>query len=114
MARGIEGMASRVRPELVDALMEAYVDWREECLALRYAYERWSNVTLDERNVAFAAYRAALDREEQASSVYAERTHLVVEELESSRKLLRRLRIGGRRQRVPASAAAAASSRNGS
>jgi cation transport regulator ChaC len=114
MPRGTEGMASRVRPELVDELMGAYVDWREECLALDNAYERWSNVPLDERNIAFAAYRAALDREEQASSVYAERTHLVAEELERSRKPLRWLRTRARRQRVPASAAAAASSRNGS
>jgi hypothetical protein len=95
MPHGTEGMASRVRPELVDGLdglMEAYVDWREECLALHNAYERWSSVPLDERNVAFAAYRAALDREEQASSVYAERTHLVADELASRRRPLRRLR----------------------
>jgi hypothetical protein len=114
MPREIRELASRVRPELVDELMEAYVDWREECHALHNAYECWSNVALDERNVAFAAYRAALDREEQASAVYAERTRVVVDELERSRKPLRRLRIRARRQRTAASAAEAASSRNGS
>ena len=92
MPRGINGMASRARSELVDELMDAYVDWREECIALEQAYARWSSVALDDRNVAFAAYTAALDREEQASSVYAERTHLVADELTSRRRPLRRLR----------------------
>ncbi len=85
-------MASRPPSELVDELMDAYVDWREECVALDQAYARWSSVPLDDRNVAFAAYTAALDREEQASSVYAERTHLVADELTSRRRPLRRLR----------------------
>jgi hypothetical protein len=51
--------------------MEIYVDWREECVWLRDAYERWLSVPIEERDLAFAAYRAALDREEQASAVYA-------------------------------------------
>lgn len=92
MPRAVRGMASRARSDLVDELMDAYVDWREECLALEEAYARWSSVALDERNVAFAAYTAALDREEQASSVYAKRTHLVADELASRRRPLRRLR----------------------
>ena len=45
-------MASRARSELVDELMDAYVDWREECFALEEAYARWSTVALDDRNVA--------------------------------------------------------------
>ena len=68
-------MASRLRSELVDELMDAYVDWREECNALRDAYDRWSTASPDERSLAFVAYSAALDRE--ASAVYAERTQLV-------------------------------------
>ena len=52
-------MGSRVRRELIDDLMQAYLDWRTECLALHVAYERWSGGTAaDERGLAFAAYRA--------------------------------------------------------
>ncbi|MGA8805523.1 MAG: hypothetical protein WA696_02970 [Solirubrobacterales bacterium] len=63
-------MGSRVRRELIDDLMQAYVDWRTECLALHVGYGRWSGGTAaDERGLAFAAYRAALDREELACVV---------------------------------------------
>ena len=85
-------MASRAQSELVDELMEAYVDWREECNGLRDAYDRWSTASPDERSLAFVAYSAALDREEQASAVYAERTQLVANELAFRRKPFRRLR----------------------
>jgi hypothetical protein len=61
----------RIAPDVIDRLMEMYVDWREECVWLRDAYERWLSVPIEERDLAFAAYRAALDREEQASAVYA-------------------------------------------
>jgi hypothetical protein len=63
---------TQIRPELIDHLMEMYVEWREECIGLRTAYERWLSVPVGERDRAFAAYRAALDREEQASAVYAD------------------------------------------
>ena len=85
-------MASRLRSELVDELMDAYVDWREECNALRDAYDRWSIASPDERSLAFVAYSAALDREEQASAVYAERTQLVADELACRLRPFRRLR----------------------
>lgn len=68
---------SRIRPELIDDPVEMYVEWREECLALREAWERWSTGPAAEREPAFAAYRAALDREEQASAVYADRLNRI-------------------------------------
>ena len=77
-------MNSQVRPELIDVMMDMYVDWREECIALRKAYERWSSVRLAERKLAFAAYRAALDREDRASAVYADLVKSVERELEVS------------------------------
>ena len=43
-----------------------YVEWREECLFLVDAYQRWLNEADRDRRLAFAAYRAALDREQQA------------------------------------------------
>lgn len=56
---------------LGDALIDLYVDWKEECSAVQFAYERWRRASRDERAGAFAAYNAALDREERASDVYA-------------------------------------------
>jgi hypothetical protein len=72
---------AHVKRELIDDLVDMYVDWREACVGLRKAYERWSSMRVAERELAFAAYGAALDWEEQASAVYADRINLVVREL---------------------------------
>jgi hypothetical protein len=61
---------AKIRPELIDEMIEVYVDWREECIGLTNAYGRWLSGPAEERDLAFAGYRAALDREEQASVVY--------------------------------------------
>ena len=53
-------------------MIDLYVDWREECAEVQAAYDRWSEAQKNERAHAFAAYRAALDREERASEVYAQ------------------------------------------
>jgi hypothetical protein len=61
---------------LTDDFLESYARWRETCVDVRLAYQRWANSTLPQRGLAFAAYRAALDREELAarlSSISAER-----------------------------------------
>jgi hypothetical protein len=84
-------MTSPTRRALIDDLMDAYVDWREECIGLREAYDRWSSGSADERSLAFAAYGAALDREQLASFVYAERAERVARLLKSNRGPLRRL-----------------------
>jgi hypothetical protein len=55
---------------LVDAFIESYVEWREECNELRRAYRRWAACAWPDRDLAFGAYRAALDREEKAASVH--------------------------------------------
>jgi hypothetical protein len=57
---------------LADALIDLYVRWREECAAVHATYERWLGAQREDRPAAYAAYRAALDREERASDVYAE------------------------------------------
>jgi hypothetical protein len=54
----------------VDAFIESYVEWREECNDLRRAYRRWVASAWPDRDLAFGAYRAALDREEKAASVH--------------------------------------------
>lgn len=73
-------MSTHIPPELIDDLMEVYVEWREECLALNYAYERWADGPVADREMAFAAYLAALEREEQASAVYADRLYEIERE----------------------------------
>lgn len=69
------------RPDPIDVVMEIYGDWRNASATLEEAYRRWSSAPEPDRGLAFAAYRAALDREECASIVYADqcarvRTHL--------------------------------------
>ena len=58
---------------LADALIDLYVAWREECSAVQLAYEQWREAAREDREAAFAAYNAALDREERASDMYAAR-----------------------------------------
>ena len=79
-------MNTQVRPQLIDELMDVYVEWREACIALRKAYERWSSVRVAERKLAYAAYGAALDFEERASAVYADRVSQAARELPGARQ----------------------------
>lgn len=58
-------------PQLVDALIDLYVEWRDECSAVQLTYERWCQAPKDDRAAAFGAYHAALDREERAGNIYA-------------------------------------------
>jgi hypothetical protein len=55
---------------LIDAMMDGYVSWREECAAVEKAYRDWLGSRSDDRAAAFAAYSAALDREEYAAGEY--------------------------------------------
>jgi hypothetical protein len=55
----------------IDVLLERYVWWREECNAVEQTYQWWSDCDGGRRALAYAAYRAALDREERAASAYA-------------------------------------------
>jgi hypothetical protein len=61
-----------IDPRFVDDAIEAYVDWREECAWVRTSYDRWTSSIDAEAAYAFTGYRAALEREERASDVYAE------------------------------------------
>jgi hypothetical protein len=51
--------------------VDAYVAWREECVAVRTAYLAWRRARAAEAALAFDAYEAALDREEVAAEAYA-------------------------------------------
>jgi len=56
--------------DLIDAVMDGYVSWREESAAVEAAYGRWRRASRGQRTVAFDDYFAALDREEQAAGEY--------------------------------------------
>ena len=58
------------RDRLTDSYIESYVDWREGCADVDTAYRRWALSEPRDRDLAFLAYRAALDREEKAALVY--------------------------------------------
>jgi hypothetical protein len=60
------------RSALADEFLNSYVCWREACEDVRRAHRRWVRSTRRQRALAFAAYCAALDREEYASRVYAQ------------------------------------------
>jgi hypothetical protein len=46
---------------------DAFATWRAESHAVQEAYERWQQAAAPDAAIAYAAYRAALDREEMAS-----------------------------------------------
>lgn len=58
------------RRELIDAVMDGYVTWREESAAVEAAYRSWRHSTSHDRDFAFDGYVAALDREEDAAAKY--------------------------------------------
>jgi hypothetical protein len=64
-------------PWAIDALLERYVHWREQCIEAREAYQRWLDCVGGRRRLAYAGYLAALDREEQAARAYADQVERV-------------------------------------
>lgn len=56
-----------------DALIDGYVAWREASDDVRRAYQRWDSSAVADRHCIFAGYLAALEREQHASKVYAEK-----------------------------------------
>ena len=58
------------RLELLDALMDSYLHWRDASRAVADSYRTWRSARGPGRDVAFDEYLAALDREEQAAGGY--------------------------------------------
>jgi hypothetical protein len=58
------------KKQLVDTLMEAYINWRDACLEVSDSYASWNSARGVRAAVAFGSYMAALDREEEAARVY--------------------------------------------
>jgi hypothetical protein len=59
------------RRALVEAALTAYHEWASECASVRNAYHRWLAAGAMDEPFAFDAYKAALDREENAARHYA-------------------------------------------
>jgi len=64
-------MRKRTETQLVDKMINAYVDWREACHLVHAAYRSWANATGSRARIAFWRYTAALDAEERAAEAYA-------------------------------------------
>lgn len=77
----MSALGVRIRPDLVDRLMELYCDWRTGCAEVRAAYDRFLYASSPDRGAAFAAYTSALDREESACESYAEQVRLIQSQL---------------------------------
>jgi hypothetical protein len=59
-----------IRHRLFDEVMDVYLGWREECVALQETYDLWCVAAGADRRLAHAAYRASLEREETAAESY--------------------------------------------
>lgn len=59
-----------LRDQLIDEAFASYLDWLAESEAVNAAYAVWSTAAASEGAVSFAAYGAALDREEGAATAY--------------------------------------------
>ena len=64
-------MNRRTDKRLAAEAFHAYVEWLDESEAVWDAYDRWVGAAHADAALAFGAYRAALEREEHASHVYA-------------------------------------------
>jgi hypothetical protein len=86
------------RERLVDEATLAYVGWREERVAVWDAYQRWAAAGASDAALAFAAYTAALDREERASETYADLIRRVGDLVATQREPAIDLAAPGKRQ----------------
>ncbi len=75
----------KIAPEQADQLIALYCDWREECVVVEAAYERFKAAPGADRTLAFAAYAAALEREESAAARYEAQIVLITCEASAER-----------------------------
>jgi hypothetical protein len=70
-ARVRSNLGDRRSAWLREDFFASYVRWRQTAEEVRLAYERWSKAEPRDRDLAFGAVCAALDREAQAATVHA-------------------------------------------
>ena len=84
-------MPEQIHHNLIDDVMDAYIDWRHHSADVDDAYQRWTGAVSADTALAFSAYQAALDREELASRSYARlilrNSHLFADDLERAARL---------------------------
>ena len=61
-----------LRRRLADVMIARRDEWRQECQRVWASDPVWSPETRADCVLAFAAHRAAIDREERAAACYAE------------------------------------------
>jgi hypothetical protein len=54
----------------LDDLVDHYVSWREACALASAAYDDWNCASREDQRRAFGEYVRALDREEDAATLY--------------------------------------------
>ena len=64
--------ATELRSALADGFVDSWVSWREASDDVRAAYRWWSECARPQRALAFAGYRAALDREQHAAGIHSD------------------------------------------
>ena len=69
--RGVQAPESSVLGDALDEICWSYIEWREETDAAGRAYRSWCEAPHEARRAPFAAYVAALDREQAAAERYA-------------------------------------------
>jgi len=69
---------------LIDELMDAYVEWREECRFLLQAYENWADFPMHERELAFARIAPHWTGNKPPSAVYSECIERFQREIDSN------------------------------
>lgn len=73
MRKAIRPWRLRDRRRVVGQAIDAYAEWRFECVAVRNTYRAWRAASALDEPWAFDAYTKALDREEGAAMLYARR-----------------------------------------
>jgi hypothetical protein len=68
-----------LRRALIRASDDAYADWRRESRTVERLYRRWSEAPDGRRARCFAAYTAALEREQRAAEAYADMVRFAAE-----------------------------------
>ena len=64
-------MSTMISGDVLDEMMDAYCEWREFCVAVQEAYDRWVRASGSQAAAAFQEYRRFLDLEERVSLEYA-------------------------------------------
>ena len=64
-------MTDMIYDRLIDRMLYAYIEWREQCAAVRASYRCWSTAPRSDREEAHRHYLAALESEQRTAEIYA-------------------------------------------